>query len=320
MLTLHVGGKSFSVPRELLLKSVYFEGLLATNPEQIIVPRSRYGFRHVLEFLYDDTYPVPNEHLRELDFYGVPYHHYSAERDDNVKIYVRGEKFKLPAKFLILNSKYFAKELPILYVGQDLYLDRSVEGFRHVLQRMSNCYHVIPYEYREEYKFYGVQEIVWLENTLLTVTCGTEYQLSYKQACESPYLKSILDKYESLPRFNCIQEQFERVMQYLKQSPNVRMALECDRSIYELFGLKPDRYYIESWRKCSAHVCSSFTNILESVDGWFAANNRYYCPSHTCNLCKNQKESGSSYCKEHTCSSWRCVKQVTEGGKCVEHQ
>lgn len=318
MLLVEVGGKPFSVPRELLLKSVYFEGLLATNPEQIVVQRSRYGFRHVLEFLYDDTYPVPKKHLRELDFYGVPYPRYSAERDDDVKVYVHGEKFKLLAKHLILNSKYFAEELPRLYVGQDLHLDRSPEGFRHALTRMSDCHYVIPFDYREERKFYGVQEIVWLDTTFVTITCDTEYQLTYKQVCESPYLKSLLDKYESLPFFHCTRKQFERVVHYLKQQS--RIPLECDRNVYELLQLEHDRYYIESWEPCCAGHCKGLIKVLRCPDGWVSLTNRYYCPVHTCNLCKNQKESGSSYCTEHTCSSWRCNDQVVEGGKCAKHQ
>lgn len=321
MLSIEMGGKAFSVPRELLLKSAYFGGLLLTNPEQIVVQRSRYGFRHVLEFLYDDTYSVPNEHLRELDFYGVPYHHYSAERDDDVKVYVRGEKFKLLAKFLILNSKYFAEELPRLYVGQDLHLDRSPEAFRHVLRRMSNCHHFIPYEYREERKFCGVQEIIWLGDSLLTISnFGCEYRIIYKNACKSPFLKSFLDKYESIPWFYCDSQVFERVIDSLSHSILAQISIEKDKPLYERFQIKHDHYYYKSYRKCAINNCELFLKRLDSSDGWSAKSNHDYCPIHTCNLCKKGKESGSSYCVEHTCSSWRCLKQVVEGGKCAEHQ
>lgn len=321
MLSVEVGGKAFPVPRELLLKSAYFEGLLATNPEQIVVQRSRYGFRHVLEFLYDDTYSVPKEHLRELDFYGVPYPRYSTERDDSIKVYVRGEKFKLPARHLILNSKYFAEELPRLYVGQDLHLDRSPEGFRHVLQRMSDCHYVIPYEYRKERNFYGVQEIVWLEDSLLTISnFGRKYCINYKNACKSPFLKSFIDKYESLPFFYTGAQVFERVIDSLAHPASTQIPLERDKLLYERFQIKHDRYYCKSYRKCVISGCEVFLKCLNSSDGWSAKANHDYCPRHTCELCKKKKEWGSSYCVEHTCSSRRCVKQVVEGGKCAEHQ
>lgn len=321
MLSIEVGGKVFPVPREILLKSPYFELLLSLDPEKIVVNRSRRGFRHVLEFLYDDNYSFPATHFHELDFYGVPYHHYSAERNDKIDVYIRGVKFKLQAKHLILNSKYFEKELPQLYVGQDLHIDRDPVGFRHILNRMSDCHYIVPRDYRKERKFYGVQEIVWLDKTIVTINnFGSDYRIFYQHACRSPYLKSFLDKEEALPPFSCIQEGFERVIQYLRQSANARLALIEDEFIYQLLQLKPDRYFIESWKPCCSVNCNALLKHLDSKDGWSAGRNRFYCPKHTCAACEKERKSDSNYCTDHTCSSKKCIDQVVKDGKCEKHK
>lgn len=320
MLSVQVGGKTFPVPKELLLKSSYFEGLLITNPEQIVVNRSRYGFRHILEYLYDDTYTIPFEHLRELDFYALPYPHYSAERDDNVSVILQGVTFKLRAKHLILNSKYFAQELPRLYIGKEIQLERNPKAFQHMLARMSNCHHVIPDKYRGERQFYGIQEIVWLDTTLVPLrNMSQKYLFPYKVLCESPYLKKFLDRYEAVPNIACPTKGFERLLSYLQRSVAARVALQCDDFIYERFELKPDRYYREILVPCSFEHCQTLLKQQISDDGWYVKANCYYCPNHTCKQCKEPRES-SDFCVEHKCKALFCKNLAVEKGRCIGHK
>lgn len=88
VVTLDVGGTIFKSRVETLARARYFHNLFrsdrwtpARTDEPLFVDRCPRRFERVLQFLRDDRYPVDEDDLPELDFYGVEWERPKAFQD-----------------------------------------------------------------------------------------------------------------------------------------------------------------------------------------------------------------------------------------------
>jgi hypothetical protein len=73
LVNLDIRGKKFQVPKYILERSEYFLNIFndvnKSSQEAIYLSRSPKIFKHILEVLYDETYPFPAKYQYEFDFY-----------------------------------------------------------------------------------------------------------------------------------------------------------------------------------------------------------------------------------------------------------
>lgn len=324
--TLDVGGKLFKTTPSTLCNSKYFNGLLKNThiDKPIFIDRSSKIFKHILEYLRDPNYPFPDKYIYDLDFYGIPRSKYSVENTkDSIIINVNGSIFNLNASKLIIGSKYFAKIIPTLYIGQTLYIDRSVRAFKHVIERIYHDNYVLPYKYANEIEFYGLNPVNLNKNSEIFINVnGKEYILTANILSQFPVLQLQFMKTETLPHLNVDTKAFEKVMLASSISnSNGKIHVKAEHeNLAKRLGMKVDVYHnIYSTCNYDDKCTNTFkTKVFKEDNEW-----RYEaisCIKHRCIKCSKPLCYFSTACKEHTCKRFGCFNVVeNEKVHCTMH-
>ena len=289
---IQVRHKRFIIPSSLVAKSSY----LSTNYG--VIDRSAMIFKHVLEYLYDQTYPYPIEHLDELQYYGIDYPKYSVERADMVTIINYGA---FRANILMAGSTYLHQELSKLYVGESLNIECSSKAVKHILRRILDAHYVIPYEHIDEAKFFGVQKLTLTDKTMMKINVsGVIFEVEANILCKIPLfekqieedgaVKPIMNVYYSADSPKGLVD----VINYVTGNyyPNYKYV-----RLYSYLGLYPTNFVNVAYEKC--RQCMSIVKKYISSNGDWNWGYSAYCRLHRCYLC-NRSRSGSQIIAKNT--------------------
>ena len=295
----NVGGKLFTTTKDTLSKCEYFAGLLAIEAKEEVpfVDRPGTGFKHILYYLQDDRYPFPMQFSLELDFYGVAYPKYSQMRTkDKVNIFASGEKFTVHAGRLMKGSPYFEKKLSQLYVGADFHIRGSAKGFSHLMRRIHDRNHYIPYKYKEEFEKYQGPSIVWTPDTLVShLVDGTKVYTVYSVLAKIPYLTDWL----TLGFVTNLKVQIKAWTNIVNHLRDNSPALLRYQRWYESLQVVPVEWYRITYQRCPGMDC-----IINAK--------RIVCNNIISYECSPQ------YCYNHGCR--KCPLKAFQNGLCKNHQ
>lgn len=87
LIILNVSGTRFEMEKLVFMKIPLFAKALADSGnfpnKELWIPRSPLLFQHILALAIDDDYPYPEEHCKELEYYGIDAGDVSLIRRDN---------------------------------------------------------------------------------------------------------------------------------------------------------------------------------------------------------------------------------------------
>jgi hypothetical protein len=77
IITINVEGQIFQTKKETIFKIPYFSKLFMDEPEKtkeiLFIDRSAKGFSHILQWIRNNEYKIPQKYRLELDFFGIEY-------------------------------------------------------------------------------------------------------------------------------------------------------------------------------------------------------------------------------------------------------
>jgi hypothetical protein len=77
IITINVEGQIFQTKKETIFNIPYFSKLFMDEPEKtkeiLFIDRSAKGFSHILQWIRNNEYKIPQKYRLELDFFGIEY-------------------------------------------------------------------------------------------------------------------------------------------------------------------------------------------------------------------------------------------------------
>lgn len=208
-------------------------------------------------------------------------------------------------------------------MGEVYTLDRSIEGFHHILKRIYDDHYIIPYKFNNERLHYDVRPLNLDDELMIEINnSGRIYHLSSKVLMKSPKFKQLLVDYESIPPLQFPVKGFKQLISALMNHAEVLrkpfiMAEEKYKSIFNWAEIIPDLYYTPIYYKCEKCLCIIKTKQFKDDDKEYCYTH-ITCRKHRCDICNFSAEGLSKYCKFHKCGE--CSDQIINGKTtCKKH-
>ena len=316
---LNISGQIFVTKRSNLEKSSYLLSLVSNNNE-VLIDGSAKAFHHILAFLRNSKYVIPERYLSEMKFYDIEYRKYGIYSDEIVTLNVSGTEFHVQANILMSGSTFFDERIGEMWIGTTLYIDRSIEAFEHILKRIYDDSYVIPYQYQSERQYYGVRPLNFERLIMIEVNnAGKSYKFDAAILMKSPTFKRLLTEHESIPPLTFPTKGFEQLMNLLMRYISSPLIIERKyKSIMEWAEIIPDIYCEVIYRECKR--CSNIIKIIcfRNSDN-VSCYPRETCLNHSCADCNfPTAHSLTKYCDQHKCEM--CYERVVDDKKrCKEH-